>query len=117
MFFAKDFDISLILAVLICLLVSATGWFARKFGLAGFKMHVFSKPIAVVSLIFGVALLTLVPILFANSYGFEDSWLAVRNLLIMFLPVVISAVAVLSSKSAIQPNDLIVIQKDNGKSE
>ncbi|HMG89223.1 MAG TPA: hypothetical protein VK589_04160 [Chryseolinea sp.] len=112
MFFIEDFNISGIVASVTCLFVAANGWYARKFGLPEFKIHVASKPIAVVSLIFGIALVTLVPILFANSFGFVDSWLAIRNLQIMFLPVVISAIAVLSSKSGISADDLIVIKKD-----
>ena len=88
--FAEKFSVSLLVAPLLCLLMSATGWYARKFGLSGFKIHVFSKTIAIVSLILGILLVTLFPILFANLFGFKDSWLAIRNTLILFLPVVIS---------------------------
>jgi hypothetical protein len=100
MIFTQEFNVSIILALLICLLLSATGWYARKFGLPGFRVHVFSKTVAAVSLIFGILLLTLVPILFAHSFGISDSWLAIRNLLILFLPVVVSAIAILTSKSS-----------------
>jgi len=106
MIFTEKFNVSVLPAPLLCLLMSATGWYARKFGRLGFRTHVFSKTIAVVSLILGILLLTLFPILFANSFGFSDSWLAIRNLLILFLPVVISAIAILTSKSAELRNNL-----------
>jgi len=97
--FTENFNVPILVAPLVCLLMSATGWYARKFGLSGFKIHVFSKTIAGVSLILGIVSVTLFPILFANLFGFKDSWLAIRNMLILFLPVVISSIAILSSKS------------------
>ena len=113
MFFAQNSDNYGIAASAACLLVSANGWYARKFGLPGFQISFLSKAIAAVSLIFGIALVTLVPILFTNSFGFGHSWPAIRNLLIMFLPVVISAIAVLSSKSEILANDVIVVKEES----
>jgi len=110
--FTGDFNLAELVAFLMCLLMSATGWYARKFRLPGFKIYRFSKPVAVVSLIFGIALLTLFPILFASLFGFEDSLSAIINLLIMFFPVVISAIAILSSKSETpsKPADKIIRQ-------
>jgi hypothetical protein len=106
MIFTQKFNVSVIFAPFLCLLISATGWYARKFGLSGFQTHVFPKTVAVMSLIFGILLMTLVPVLFANSFGLSESWLAIRNLLILFLPVVISAIAILTSKSAEVKNNL-----------
>lgn len=100
MIFTEKFNASVLLVPLLCLLMSATGWYATKSGLSGFKTNIFSKTVAMVSLIFGILVVILVPILFANSFGLNDSWLAIRNLLILFLPVVISAIAILTSKSA-----------------
>lgn len=99
MFFTEPLSVATILAFLMCLFMSATGWYARKFGLSRFRIYSFSKPIAVVSMLFGTIFITLVPILFASSFGFSDSWLAIRNLLIIFCPVVISAIAILASKA------------------
>lgn len=65
----------------------------------GFKCHVFSKAIAVVSFFFGMAFVILGPIVLASNFEFEDSWPAIRNLLIMFFPVVISGIAILTTKS------------------
>ena len=98
MMFTQKFNVSIPLAPLLCLFMSATGWYARKFGLSGFKTDFVSKSVAIVSLILGILFVTLIPILFANSFGFSDSWLAIRNLVILFLPVVISAIAILTSK-------------------
>lgn len=97
--FTEKFNVSVLVALLMCLLMSATGWYARKFGLSGFKIHSISKAIAIVSLILGILLVILFPILFANLFGVKESWLAIRNMLILFLPVVISSIAILSSKS------------------
>ena len=116
MLFTKTFSVAAILAFLMCLLTSATGWYARKFGLSRFRIYPLSKPIAVVSMLFGTVFITLVPILFASSFGFNDSWLAIRNLLILFFPVVISAFAILASKSessAERADNLIPIKKTN----
>ena len=90
-----DFKVVEILAFLMCAAMTTTGWHARKFGLAGFRIYPFSKPTAVVSLIFGVVLVTLAPIAFANLLGFQNSLSAIRNLLLLFIPVVISAIAIL----------------------
>jgi len=112
--FTEKFSVPVFLTPLLCLLMSATGWYARKFGLSGFRIHILSKGIAAVSLIVGIAFLILVPIIFANYFGFDDSWLAIRNLLILFFPVVISAIAILTSKSgksAELEDDLIGIEK------
>jgi hypothetical protein len=106
MIFTEKISVSVFFAPLLCLVMSATGWYAIKFGLSGFSAHIFSKTIAAVSLIFGILLIILMPILFASSFGFSDSWLAIRNLIILFLPVVISAIAILISKSTGLKNNL-----------
>lgn len=115
MLFARDFSFSEAAASVTCLLIAGNGWYARRFGLPGFKSHVFSKAIAVFSLLFGIALVTLVPIVFASNVGFEDSWQAIRNLLIMFLPVVISAVAILTTKSQSAAKGLISLKQDSSR--
>jgi hypothetical protein len=113
MLFTQPFRVAAILVFLMCLVMSATGWYARKFGLTGFRIYAFSKQIAAVSVVFGIALITLVPILFASSFGFRDSWLAIRNLLMLFFPVVISAIAILTSKSknSVEPKDSLIAIK------
>jgi hypothetical protein len=100
MLFTEPFSLATILAFLMCLVTSLTGWHARKYGLPEFRPYAFSGPIAAVSMILGIVLITLVPILFASSFGFSDSWFAIRNLLLLFFPVVISAMAILTSKGA-----------------
>jgi hypothetical protein len=100
--FAKEFTVSGVVAIIMFLVMSVTGWHARKFGRSGFKIYPFSKMTALVSLIMGLAFI-MTPILLASSFGFKDSWLVIRNLLIMFCPVVVSAVAILSSNRRNQP--------------
>jgi len=81
--------------------MSITGWYARRFGLSGFKAHRLSKLSAITTLIFGTIFIVFVPILFANIMGIEDTYLAIRNLIILFLPAVVSAIAILSTKTNI----------------
>jgi hypothetical protein len=93
----KEFTVAGMLAVIMFLVMSVTGWHARNFGLPRFRTYPFSIMTALVSLIMGLAFIILAPILLASFFGFEDSWLAIRNLVILFFPVVVSAVAILSS--------------------
>ncbi|GAA4310939.1 hypothetical protein [Nibribacter koreensis] len=86
------------IAIGMCFLMAVTGGHARKYGLPEFKAQEFSKLSAVVSLVFGVLFIIFMPLLFMAGAGFEDSFVAIRNLLILFLPVVISAIAILASK-------------------
>lgn len=97
--FIIEDDPSSIIVFFMCLCISVTGWFGRKFGLPEFKNNKFSKLSAIFSLIFGIAFMVVFPIIFGNLFGFKDSFLAIRNLIILFLPVVITSVAILSSKS------------------
>ena len=99
MILVEKINIAAIITFIMCLLVSVTGWYARRYGLSGFKTNKLSKLSAILSLIFGIGFIILIPILFANLFGFENTYLAIRNLLILFLPAVIASIAILSSKS------------------
>lgn len=102
----EDVDMAAAFVFFMCLCISATGWHARKFGSPGFKSNKFSKLLAIFSLVFGILFMVLIPILSTNLFGFDDSFLAIRNLLILFLPVVISSTAILISKPG-EDEDLI----------
>lgn len=106
MMFTEKFNVFILLVPLLCLLISATGWNARKFGLSGFRAHIASKAIAVVVLILAVLWLTLFPVFFTKSFGLSDSLLAIRNLLILFIPVAVSSIAILISKSTDLKNSI-----------
>ena len=96
--FTEDSKMTAIIAILMCVVMSLTGWYARKFGLSDFRIHFLSKPMAVASLLLGALFVILFPVLFASISGFEDSWPAIRNLLILFLPALVSSIAILLSR-------------------
>jgi hypothetical protein len=102
MVFNEKVTIPAILTFIVCSVMSITGWYARKFGLSGFKVDKLSKLLAVISLIFGIIFIVFVPLLFGSISGLEDSFVAIRNLFILFLPVVFSAFAILLSNSRVQ---------------
>jgi cytochrome b subunit of formate dehydrogenase len=107
MLFAKDFEMITLIVLPLCMITSLTGWHARKFGLPAFKTNFLTKSVAIISLIFGGLAISLMPMLLAITKSFHGSWPAIRNSLIMFFPVVISALAILfsRSKSALQGNN------------
>lgn len=97
--FTEKIDWAMIVTFLMLSSMAITGWYARKFGLSGFKTHGFSMLSAIVSLIFGIIFIVLIPVLTSKLFGFNDSYEAIRNLIILITPVVISAIAILFSKS------------------
>lgn len=99
MLFTEPFSAGILITLILCLLASSVGWSALKFQLPGYKIYPFSKPVAMISVIFGIVFIILVPFLFASSFGLKDSWVAIINLLLIFSPVVISATAILISKT------------------
>ncbi|MDO6390433.1 hypothetical protein Q4E40_09875 [Pontibacter sp. BT731] len=99
MLFIGEASWAAIITFFVCFLITVTGWYARKYGLSGFKTDRFSVLSAIVSLVVGGVFIVLMPIFFSHLSGFEDSYVAIRNLLILFSPVVISAIAILMSKT------------------
>lgn len=99
MLFTEEFSAGTVITLILCVSASVTGWSALKFGLPGFRIYPFSKPVAVISMIFGIVFIILVPILFTNSFGLSDSWSAIMALLILFSPVVMSAIVILMSRT------------------
>ena len=98
LFFSEKINIGIVISSLMCILFSLNGWNARKYGLASFKIYRFSKPVAILSLIFGIIFIVFVPILFSSFSDSNSTFLAIRNLVILFSPVVISSIAILGAK-------------------
>ena len=99
MIFTEKSKIAIIGTFLILLGMSITGFYTRKFGLPSFKLYRFSKPLAIFTLIIGTLFVILAPIIFTKVSGFRSSFKAIITLLIMFLPVVVTSVAILASNS------------------
>lgn len=88
-----------IITFLIIIGMAITGLNTRNYGLSGFKLNRFSKPLALFSLLAGILFAILAPIIFTSSFGLNESFNAIITLLIMFLPVIISSIALITSKS------------------
>jgi len=97
--FTEKVEYGIIITFFMFLLMSATGWNARKFGLENFKTNKYSKLLAILTLIFGIFFLVLVPIIFTSLYEFDNSYVAIFTLFILFSPAVISASALLFGRT------------------
>ncbi len=98
MIFTENSILVSLITFIIILGMAVTGLYARKYGLPDFRLYRFAKPLAVFSLLMGIFFVILTPIIFAGKFGLNNSFKAIITLLIMFLPVVISSVALLVSK-------------------
>jgi hypothetical protein len=98
MLISKPDKVSMVISSLFFLSMAITGWNSRKFGHEHHSVSYLAKVSALVSLVFGLVLIILLPVLFSNLFGFEDSFVAIRNILILFTPMVVSAIAILFSR-------------------
>jgi uncharacterized protein YqhQ len=98
MLLSKPNKVPKAISSLFFLSMAITGWNSRKFGHEHQAVSQTAKISALVSLVFGLGLIILLPVLFSNLFGFEDSFLAIRNILLLFTPMVVSAIAILFSK-------------------
>lgn len=105
--FTEKVEFASIITLFMFLSMSATGWFARKFGLAEYEINRFSKPLAIISLIFEILFLIPIPIMFTTLFDFEKSYSMIITLFILFLPAVISAIVILF----IKPNVVIKLNE------
>ena len=96
--FTEEHKFAAVLTFFFLIAMSATGWFARKYGLKEYAIHRIAKISAIFTLIIGLILTLFMPIILSNLYGFSDSILAIRNLVILFTPMIISAIAIIFSK-------------------
>ena len=97
--FIENFDVYKLITFLLFVVLSSAGWCTRKFGLNSFKFYKLSKPLAVLSLAFGILFVIVAPLIFVNHFGFTESFVAIFTLVIMFIPAVLSSIAILISKS------------------
>ncbi|MEL1241325.1 hypothetical protein [Flavobacterium flavipallidum] len=91
----ESLEITALLALTIFIGMAITGWKARTFGLNNFKHKLLVKLTAIFSLIFGCVFAILSPFIFSKSYGIGDSYEPIIVLIIMFLPSIISSLAIL----------------------
>ena len=91
----EKIEYSMIIVFFMFLLMSLTGWYARKFGSANFNGNKYSKTLAILTLIFGMFFLVFAPMMFISQFDFKNSYSVIITLLIFFSPAVISAIAIL----------------------
>jgi hypothetical protein len=91
----ENLDIYAISSLSIFVGMAFTGWNARNFELINFNPTRLKKVVAIFSLIFGCFFAIFSPYIFASSYGLGDSYEPIIVLIIMFLPSVITSIAIL----------------------
>jgi hypothetical protein len=91
----ESLEITAFLTLTIFTGMAVTGWNARRFGLNDFKHKLIIKLTAIFSLIFGCVFAILSPFIFSKSYGIGDSYEPIVVLIVMFLPSIISSLAIL----------------------
>ncbi|WP_406684368.1 hypothetical protein N1F78_01155 [Seonamhaeicola sp. MEBiC1930] len=96
---SEKIDYGITITFLMFILMSVTGWNARKFGSTDFKVKKYSKILGILTLIFGIFFLVFTPIIFASQFGFGKSYVAILTLFILFLPAIISAIAILFGRT------------------
>ena len=95
----NKFDLISILVLSLFIFIPITGWNTRRYGLSDYKLTQFSKTFAFLTLIVGIIFTVLVPIAFIKIKRDDRSLIAMINLLIIFVPVIISSIVVLKSKT------------------
>ena len=95
----EKIEYSMALVFFMFLLMSLTGWNARKFGSDNFNKNKYTKTLAMLTLIFGSFFLVFAPIMFVSLFDLKSSYAAIITLLILFSPAVISASAILFGKN------------------
>ena len=97
--FEKKFEIWAVFTMLIFVAIAFSGFSARNFGSRKFRRYPLSKHIAILSLMFGILFVVIAPLIFTNLFGLRDSFKAIVALVIMFIPTVITSLAILFNKS------------------
>ncbi|WP_111672739.1 hypothetical protein [Algoriphagus litoralis] len=96
--YLENFDFIKLSVFLLSVLISITGFFARKIGLDQFRLYKLAKPFAVFSLVFGILFSIVAPLFFVVVFGVMASFEAILALVIMFIPAVVSSSAILFLK-------------------
>jgi len=92
---SETIEYSMVIVFFMFLLMSLTGWNARRFGSENFNGNKYSKILAILTLLFGSFFLVFAPIMFVSQFDFKNSYTAIITLIIFFAPAVISASAIL----------------------
>ena len=99
MTFTENLKSASISTIIMCLLISTTGWYGRKFGYKDYKVTWFAKLSAIISLILGTVFL-IITFIFTDYSDFIDSFVSVvLVIMILFFPLIVSSIAILSTKS------------------
>lgn len=93
-----DIDIAIIICFMMFISLSLTGWNAKKYGLKNYSLNRFMKLIAVLPLILLIVFIFFIPIWVMNSAGLDIPDKAIWLLILMFLPGMISSIAILITR-------------------
>lgn len=88
----------LIIACLFFIAATIIGWFGRKYGSVEYIKTRISILSSIIVILFGIFLIVVIPIFSVGFFGLSDSYLAIRNIIIIFVPMVIVAIAILRTK-------------------
>lgn len=94
----EEFHISQLVALILFLVMTITGFTARNIGLKEFIMYKYSVLFAILSFLGAVFFVIVVPHLLIYLIGFPNSFSAIISSIIMFLPIFISSVSILLFK-------------------
>lgn len=98
MIFAEDFDGYKLVTCLLFLTLAITGFVTRNFGLTTFKFFKYLKHLAILCLVFAILFVIVAPLLLINHFGIDDSFGAILILIVMFIPAIVSSLAILFYK-------------------
>ena len=96
--FNEGISVATVVLLFMFALLSLIGWNAKRYGLKNYSLNRFMKLIAVLSLILVIVFVFLIPIWVVNSAGIDIPDKVIRLLIFMFLPGIISSIAILITK-------------------
>jgi len=96
--FTEEFNIFQIVTLLLFLVMSVTGFYARKIGLKDFIKYKYSIVFAIISLCGAVFFVVAVPFFLIYLFGFPNSVTAIITSMIIFLPIFIASTSILLLK-------------------
>lgn len=96
--FNEGISLAIVILFFMCTLLSLTGWSARRYGLKNYNLNRFTKLITILSLILIIVFMFFIPIWVMSSASLDIPDKVIRLLMFMFLPGVISSIAILITK-------------------
>ncbi len=96
--FTEEFNIFQIVTLLLFLVMTVTGFYARKIGLEEFILYKYSVLFAIISFCGAILFVVAVPFFLIYLFGFPYSVTAIITSIIIFLPILISSVSILILK-------------------